>query len=78
MTTLLLIIGAIILLLVVSYYVSKSELIDSIIDTLEDLFDQNPHVGNDVHICVHESEQTHGLRHMKKIKDFYEPYKKYL
>jgi hypothetical protein len=39
MTTLLLIIGAIILLLVVSYYVSKSELIDSIMDTLEDLFD---------------------------------------
>ena len=39
MNTLLIILGAIILFLVVTYYVSKSELIDSIMDTLEDLFD---------------------------------------
>lgn len=39
MNTLLIILGAVILLIIVSYYVSKSELMDSIMDTLEDLFD---------------------------------------
>jgi hypothetical protein len=38
MNTLLIILGAIILLIIVAYYVSKSELMDSIIDTLEDIF----------------------------------------